>query len=927
MMIDMKFIRIIAAVLALSSIVSCAIDGFDTPTSGLNSSDVITVVGRISRFDDCDVDTRGFKTDAEMDVSSIAMAIFRVNEDGTGLINSCVHYQYFANASEVLFAINRGDLDSSAEDYNRRYVIYAFANVEGMTEDDFGVGSTLDAMLAKAYDVKNANIPEKGFPMIGSLGDTFNDDRIDTDGQILILSPTDASGDLIGPTVDGVVKEVLPVPMKSMYAKINFTIEVNPTQNDENSSNPPQFEFEGYTINNIPAIVDFDKATNDDSNVIAQEKGSGITGDYILKKGGKLNFTFYLPERYLEPVTDTSSFPYPFKGTYDSVTDKNQNGIRDEDENLRQRFKGKLVEGDDNKKATYVVISGKYRDHQNHYFDVDYTIHLGENNFGDFNIRRNIEYNNFITIKGILNSNEGVNNDGDYTVAYDHRVNITRSQPAVISLRREMLLDSHFEIRPLRVKKSTVGDVYVNDVLINAVKVEIVDASKTNWMRLENKNDASGNSNLYLSNGKRKYFTYNLVNGRNLAGTADDLSAGSLRDSYSTVVPIDQDGECVWIYVDENNVVGDGVRSGVVKITYGNVPQGIDYTTGNFTPVNSTDYPEVSYTINQRNLFMVTDTTGVHDYYIEYEEEYLHNFDSEDSFVETEYEGMYWGLEEIQLSYDHKALYFESLLGLDVINNLLDYFNKVPAYYDFYVKSHDQGKLNPDMVTLHERAGYEFCNEIIDVVNGVGNHDTDPSNNIEVLALNQTPKSAVEYCYNKNKRNSDGRVAKVEWYLPAIDEIEEIVTSKYDYEGEDFETYLRFTDFQGKFYWSSQPAYIQNYAHKSQWYVFWTQDYYGNFYYDDIGNTNFDKDNETDRYNIGSARATRVYVRDNDYKSVPSGTNGYYSYFDADKDDNDPQQYQFTGSFNNRTIGTIEREEGNLARNAMARVRCVRKMD
>ena len=63
--------------------------------------------------------------------------------------------------------------------------------------------------------------------------------------------------------------------------------------------------------------------------------------------------------------------------------------------------------------------------------------------------------------------------------------------------------------------------------------------------------------------------------------------------------------------------------------------------------------------------------------------------------------------------------------------------------------------------------------------------------------LNDDAESAVEYCYNKNKRNSsDGKVPnEFQWYLPATDEIEHIVSGGF---GE-------FEVFQNKFYWSSQP--------------------------------------------------------------------------------------------------------------------------
>lgn len=57
----------------------------------------------------------------------------------------------------------------------------------------------------------------------------------------------------------------------------------------------------------------------------------------------------------------------------------------------------------------------------------------------------------------------------------------------------------------------------------------------------------------------------------------------------------------------------------------------------------------------------------------------------------------------------------------------------------------------------------------------------------------------MEYCVNKNKRNSDGTIDydNMTWYLPAIDEIEDICIGGYS----------EFEVFQDKYYWSSQPAY------------------------------------------------------------------------------------------------------------------------
>ena len=88
-------------------------------------------------------------------------------------------------------------------------------------------------------------------------------------------------------------------------------------------------------------------------------------------------------------------------------------------------------------------------------------------------------------------------------------------------------------------------------------------------------------------------------------------------------------------------------------------------------------------------------------------------------------------------------------------------------------------------------------------------------------SLASEPLSAVEYCYNKNKRNAKGEVMFKEsdgtwnidnfkWYLPAIDEIEDIVMSKYQGpDNQQHETFIRFLDFQNKYYY--QYMHLLNY--------------------------------------------------------------------------------------------------------------------
>lgn len=942
----MKKFRYILLLAVIFAAASCVVDDVDYQGS-TNRSDVVNVIGRMTRFTDHDVTTRGPKDDAEANLTSMAIAVFRVNDDGSGIAGNCVYYDHKENTAELLFTIDRAS-NPALQSYNKRYVMYIFCNMPGL--DSFRVGSTLDEMMSVAYNVENIDIPKNGFPMIGSLGDTFST-TFNNDGRVFILSPTDAeTGKLLTPTVDGDKRDLLTIPMEAMFAKVNFTIQVAADQTIPDGY-APKFDLMGYTVNGIPSTVDFNNTTS--AADALNDKTLGLEGDLEIKGSSSYDFTFYLPEQLLKADKELNNvLPTNLKkGTYGEDVDANGNGYRDEDEKYHQRYKCKLL-GDD-QQAANIVISGRYRDHQNHYWDIEYTIYLGENNTDNFNLRRNFEYNNVVTIRGVQNSSDM--SDEDEAISIDHRVNIKRTQPGIITLRRETLLDSHFEVRPLRVRKSE------EEVAgINAVKVEVVNPDATNWMRLERsagagtdyagKKNASGQS-IYIdedgpSKGKRRYFTYNLVDGKTL-GTYDY----SLVNSTAVVLPLSDATECCWIYVDECTEIGDAVRSGVIRVTYGS-----GTTVANFLPTTNVAYPPVEFVLNQRKLFQVKyddpETTDDENrlYTIEFEEEYLHNFDADDNFGQTDYEGMQWGLPGVQLSYDHTSVVFYS--GEDWISNFIDGLingrvQGLSPFYDFYINKYDSTVM-PSVENRHEYNGYIFSNEIITTVNGGQNdangnaYDTDPNNNIDILALNQKPNSAIEYCYNKNKRNAEGHVvwqngntynqSQLNWYLPAIDEMEDIAMSTY---GNGSYSYARFVDFRNKYYWSSQPAYISNLAHYAgTWLGLFTRfDEKGILYFDD-------KD---------AARATKV-TYDGGYKPTKSGTTGYYMVYMFEQEnltkynvadelgDNDSFSYtyqisaliggtkKYTNTIN-RIPDLIKYEDGHRPRTSMARVRCVRNME
>lgn len=817
----MRYRYFIAAIIAFFVATSCYVDDMDQTMIPSAGRDEITVVGRVARFEDRVVDTRGTKDDAEANVTCMAVAIFPIEN---GKIGNCVFYD-FKVGNQLLFTINRQEMKNGAYIYNvdKPYVMYVFANLPSMTEETCA-SMSLDQMKAMAYSVESVDVPANGFPMIGSLGDAIdtNDDKKgdktitpEGDGKTFILKPGQPANPTL-PLVNGEETDLLNVPMKAMFAKVNFTIKVTPDQTVDIHLTP-QFTLKSYTVNNVPASVDFamgggdrlsHDVTDDVTSVIGPFKDPMplVNGTNIARGTQTINFTFYLPERYLTPTYQShdGSQDGVKQGYYDYPFPVVSGKYRDEDLNLRQRFKPLLPDG---QAATYVTINGTFRDHQQHEFDVTYDIYLGEDNYGNFDTERNCEYYHYVTIRGILNSDDQVAYDPDKgempPVAIDHRVNVTRVEPIIINLRRETLLDSHFEVRPLRIRKNPD---YKGDLSKAKVKVEVVyDKTPTQkWIGLERSfgNGVQSGSSTYLvatdlaadrqnSLGKRKYFTYDLTYNTLAADESQKDSNGySTTGGQSVIVPITDKDEAVWIYVDEALVAeaGDATRKATIRVSV--AEDGTNYGT------------PIDYVIQQRQLFPVKYNNVT--YLIEYEEEYLHNFDADDSYGQTDFEGMQWGLDGIQLSYDHLALAFNSTLA--------DAFtaNRKP-YYDYYITKHDSSASG----TMHDRVGFDFNTEIIQVVNGLGNHDTDATNNIDVLHLAQDPKSAIEYCYNKNKRNADGHVVwqntdgtndqtQLNWYLPAIDQIEDIVMSEYGNDKQ--KTYSRFLDLQAKPYWSSQPS-------------------------------------------------------------------------------------------------------------------------
>lgn len=725
------------------------------------------IVGRVTAFNDYNVSTRALKNKAESEIKSMSLFIF----DDFG---KCVDFQYVEGSSPQ-FVIDRRDLNKVGDDKQvGNASVYILANVPMVKagtditkiqeEKSYWLERDSTALVGRSMLVEGIDIPMNSFPMIGSIRG-------------------------VNLEMDGERKNLLEIPLENLYAKIVFNIKINTTQSL--NTHIASFQMSGWEVHDVPNYVSFGhkRPTADSTYIDEVFLRRNYTGNNPVSGSNIMSFSFYMPEHLLQ---SDRTINYP-----DNI-----------EEHEKQRYKPLRVK--DSTAATFVRIKGSFTDHQGHDHSLTYDIYLGEDNWQNFEIKRNAQYNNNITIKGITNYSDAT----EGTISVDHRVNV-EERDFIVSMERETMLDCHFEVRPLRVKLNNGGKV--------VAKVE----SGCDWIRLEKKNAAPAGDATYCSDGKRKYFTTDLVKKTLANSTKCEVTSN--------------DDNCIWAYIDENTDISkasDGFRLGKITFEY------YAHTADSNPTITET------YTLAQRYLYPIKVTRedgSTYTYYIECYEEYLHDFDSNNDFNQTDYEGMEWGLEGLQISSEIRSMYQDSYAGSgwlgdiisDIINNAL---GNVKVFYDFYL-TRDKTQTSTQ-VTVYDYNGYDFTRKIITAANDSG----EDKNKIGTLTLNETPKSAVEYCYNKNKRNATtGLVDELRWYLPAIDEMEEIVKAAY----------TQFEVFQENYYWSSQPAYKQNQLIYNGL-IFKNQQ--GKYYID----------------NVNAARATKVSYSNGVYSVVPSGMSGFY---------------------------------------------------
>jgi len=569
----------------------------------------------------------------------------------------------------------------------------------------------------------------------------------------------------------------LEVQLRALMARVNISIKLNPDQQSTDGA-LPTMRITSYGIRNMPYTVPFvAPAATFDANEKAYDltdMTEGRKGDFeyvlpapvIINKDSKAEtFSYYTYENiqlpdYNAKRPDGDAFFPDYNNDTGTGTERivYPNGVSADD---YQRWKPVMARKDE---ASAMVLNGVYTTHQGINYRAQFTIYMGANPENDFCVRRNHEYNNNITVRGL----DYVRNSTDDVYTFDARVNVATENPIYVALVNERKIDAHATALPMDIwlmpREPQNG---VEPVVDFTTKVTLkIDDKDKDWITMMLvPRDEMEKGNFAAGTGLVKYFYNDLVSECN-NGTGSYTEPGTNATHTSgteisiTCLPTNAPGYTnesrsrIYFYIDENvpteqtvanNTYGD--RMATVKLTY-------ETTSASGARL---DYYERTIEIEQRALVHVQ---GRHpsddkdtDTWMEYYEEYLEHSDPLDKHVENQalYNGLPWGLNNV------------------AVNNVVRGVDGYDTYSTEQAFRYTQGILKRDGAV--------------------------PLSN---FTLHAKPVTAFHYCYGRNKRNSDGSVdlsdnKKTGWYMPGIRELEVAITKFY----------LDFDDFRGNLYLSA----------------------------------------------------------------------------------------------------------------------------
>lgn len=632
--------------------------------------------------------------------------------------------------------------------------VYAVANVDAgfFGRDDDGDGrpdgirsrADLEQFVYRpASGTVSTGLPAEGMPMVG-------------------VRTLDLTG--------GTPENDRQVELTALMARIDVTIQLDSEVQD---GNLPAFYLMDWTARNLPTQVAFTapdaggrtgwtEAWTTQSNVSLQRT--------IYNRNGQISFTFYMYENIQQPEWKIDPGEEWANPNVDpaTLTDAEREKALYPDgvsKTQRQRYKPYLAHAD----AASIVLHGFYMTYNGAAYEVRYTLYLGANHTNDFSVKRNHQYKNDITIKGLTAQDSET---GEYTL--DARVNVEEEDNEYyIAMLRERNHDAHFCITPMDVYLFAPESV---NPTMEVILGEVPEGSETpdpatvpDWVRLERiaaadmaagtvsesgfTAYAQGGSHLAVGtpwtagNGKRAFFTRGMLK-----------AGGALYGNTRTTIQDSRDR--VYFYLDENLVLQD--RSATVTMIY---------------KENGVEKRRRTLLLEQAHLLPVAMRDGG-TLYMEQYEEYLDHYDPLDEYATDQiYDGLPWA----------------------DLNSGLEDFEVEQLYETWFATPITSTEYDPPGQVFND--GYPYTSFVI------------YRSNQGVMTLNDRPRSAFEYCFNRNKRNMDGTIdmqydykswydAYLEvtngskWFLPGIRQMEDALTQYY----------TTFGEFQTDYYWSSSAG-------------------------------------------------------------------------------------------------------------------------
>lgn len=626
--------------------------------------------------------------------------------------------------------------------------VYAVANVESSLFRELD-GNGRPQCLQDIIDASNGIIttPQQALESISYQPSTLIFTSLPGTGMPMVGS---ISLDLTGTT--GTAGERI-IQLKALMARIDLNLSL---ESDITDHNLPSMLLTRWTARNLPVGASFTPTATGGTTALTDETKTDreVEGTQLIyNRQGEISLSFYMFENMQQPI---GSANYP-----DSIKDYQQ-----------QRYKPTIA----SENATCVELQSEYTTYNNATCTVRYTLYLGSNHTNNFEVQRNHQYKNNIVIKGLLahDTNDPASEGGEYT--YDARVNIEEQDNLYyISILRERNHDAHFCVTPMDVYlfASETSNPTMTVTFLNNTDL---DNEGNPWIRMEKipaANMAAGSlpdgmtvsdhliagGNYTAGHGKRRYFTTDLVT-NTLAQSGANITIDATRDR-------------IYFYIDEN-LSDSQDRTAVVQLAYQDNSGATSTRTLEITQTHfiRIDIEEVYNESEMSGTWLTAELTFYrnHPIYMEVYEEYLDHYDPLDKYTTTT---IYTGLPWEELGYN--------IIGLDNVESRY-WFDRIhynPIWGDDYEESNHATTNTEPSHNWYQ--GLEFTNQII------------TASGQTVMDLNGKPRSAAEYCYNKNKRESDGSVTNAKFFLPGIRQMERALRAQYN----------TFLEFQSYYYWSS----------------------------------------------------------------------------------------------------------------------------